>query len=142
MNFSKTTEYSLRIMSYMAMDENRLYSSKDIFQSLDIPFRYLRKLLIVLSKSGLINSVQGKYGGYRISGNLSEISLLDIMHAVGDNQFSKECFFGFQDCAFEKKCAMHDKWAAVQLNINNILTSTNLAELKETGPHNFIRFQV
>ena len=138
MNFSKTAEYALRIMSFMAMDEKRLYSSKEIFQNLNIPFRYLRKLLIVLSKSGLINSVQGKNGGYRISRNLSEISLLDIIYASGDYQSNNECFFGFQNCAFVKKCAMHDKWAAVHESINNILTSTSLAELKETGPHSFI----
>ena len=138
MNFSKTTEYALRIMSYMAMDETRLYSSKEIFQSLNIPFRYLRKLLIVLSKSDLISSVQGKNGGYKISKNLSEISLLDIVSATGHNPIGNQCFFGFSDCAFEKKCAMHDKWAAVRESINSVLTSTTLAEVKETGPHRFI----
>ena len=120
------------------MDENRLYSSKEIFQRLNIPFRYLRKLLIILSKSDLINSVQGKNGGYIISRKLSEISLLDIVKVTGYNSFSNECFFGFHNCAFEKKCAMHDKWEAVRENINSVLTSTTLAEVKETGPHSFI----
>ena len=103
MNFSKTTEYALRIMSFMAMDEKKLYSANDIYENLEIPFRYLRKLLTTLSKSGLLISVQGKSGGYRISKNLCEISLFDIVNAMGDNPINNEGFFGFHDCAFVKK---------------------------------------
>jgi len=138
MIFSKTTEYALRIMSYMAMDEEKLYSANDIYENLRIPFRYLRKQLTVLSKSELITSVQGKNGGYRISKNLSEISLLDITRATGSDQINNECFFGFQSCAFEKKCAMHEKWADVRKSINNVLISTTLEELKKTGTPDFI----
>jgi len=120
------------------MDEKKLYSAKDIYENLKIPFRYLRKLMTTLSKSGLLISVQGKSGGYRISKNLSKISLFDIVNATGDNPIHNECFFGFHDCAFVKKCAMHDKWAAVRENINQVLTTTTLAEVKENGPHSFI----
>jgi len=115
------------------MDEKKLYSANNIYENLRIPFRYLRKQLTILSKSGLIFSVQGKNGGYRISKNLSEISLLDIIHAAGDNQIYNECFFGFQSCAFKKKCALHYKWEVVIESINNVLISTTLEELKKTG---------
>ena len=138
MIFNKTTEYAIRIMSYMAMDEKRLYSANDIYENLRIPFRYLRKQMTIFSKSGLIKSVQGKKGGYRISKNLSEISLLDIIRVAGDDQISNECFFGFENCAFEKKCALHYKWAAVRESINNVLISTTLEELKNSGTPEYI----
>ena len=115
------------------MDEKKLYSAKNIYKSLRIPFRYLRKQLTILSKSGLITSVQGKSGGYRISKNLSEISLLDIIRAAGDDQINNDCFFGFKGCSFEKKCALHYKWEVVIESINNVLISTTLEELKKTG---------
>ena len=138
MNFSKTTEYALRIMSFMAMDEKKLYRANDIFENLNIPFRYLRKLLTSLSKSGLLISIQGKKGGYKISRDLSKITISDIVHSTGDDQIKNECFFGFQNCAFVNKCIMHDKWEAIRNSINDVLNSTTLEELKETGPHNFI----
>ena len=133
MIFSKTAEYALRIMSYMAMNEKKLHSANDIYENLRIPFRYLRKQLTLLSKSELITSVQGKNGGYRISKNLNEISLLDITRATGSDQINNECFFGFQSCAFEKKCALHYKWEVVIESINNVLISTTLEELKNSG---------
>ncbi|MDA3905775.1 MAG: Rrf2 family transcriptional regulator [Bacteroidales bacterium] len=138
MNFSKTTEYALRILSFMVIDEKRLYTAKDIFESLNIPFRYLRKLLIILSKSELIDSIQGKNGGYRISKNLNDISLMDIVRAVGEDPISNHCFFGFDNCAFEKKCAMHEKWDSVRKTITTVLSNTTLDEIKASGPHSFI----
>ena len=138
MNFSKTTEYALRIMSLMAKDESKLYRANDIYENLQIPFRYLRKLLTILSKSGLLISVQGKNGGYRISKNLNEISLLDILNTMGENPIQNECFFGFHNCAFEEKCAMHDKWMSVRENINSVLISTSLEELQGIELHGFI----
>ena len=67
MNFSKTTEYALRILSYMSLDENRLYTANDLFDKLQIPFRYLRKQMNFLLKQGLLVSIQGKQGGYQIA---------------------------------------------------------------------------
>lgn len=137
MNFSKTTEYALRILSLLAMDEQKLYSAKDIFQSSNIPFRYLRKLLIILSKSDLIDSEQGKNGGYRIAKKPSDISLFDVVHLVGDAPFSNDCFFGFDNCNFIEKCAMHEKWMVVRETLNSMLMSTTLEDVKSSGSHCF-----
>ena len=135
MNFSKTTEYALKILSYMATDDSKLYRAEEIFEDLKIPYRYLRKQLTILSKSDLITSIQGKFGGYRISKKLEEISLLDIIKASGDKQLSTNCFFGFNACTFHNKCAFHDKWEKVRYEVNMVLSTTNLSELKENGPY-------
>jgi Rrf2 family protein len=138
MNFSKTTEYALRILSHMAGDVEKKYSADDLYDYLKIPYRYLRKQLTILTKSGLLISIQGKGGGYRISKNLTEISLYDIVVATGDSIINKDCFFGFQDCALEEKCVMHDKWISLQENINNVLVSTKLESIKKILPQNSI----
>ncbi len=134
MNFNKTTEYTLRILSYMASDEEKLYSANEIFETLNIPFRYLRKQLTILSKSGLMISVQGIRGGYKLAKPIQEISLLDITAACGEDFAGNICFFGINDCCFGTKCAMHDKWAGVKENIRRVLESTTLADLKNAGP--------
>jgi len=132
MNFSKTTEYALRILSYMAMDETRLYRTKEIYQKLNIPFRYLRRQMTNLTKSGLIDSVQGNKGGYKISRRLDEIALMDIIKAVGDTPLEDNCFFGFQGCAFTTHCVMHEKWTAIRENIKQVLETTKLSDLKSS----------
>ena len=139
MNFNKTTEYALRIFGFMAVNENKLYRAEYIYKNLNIPLRYLRKLLTSLSKSDLMISVQGKSGGYRLTKKTSEISLLDIVQAMEDQQLDSDCFFGFNECAFERKCAIHEKWSLVKENIRNVLSNTNLADLTDHETQRYIR---
>ena len=134
MNFSTTTEYSLRIMSYMALDEKKLYKANEIIEDLKIPQRYLRKLLTKLAKKGLIESIQGKYGGYRLSKNLEDISLLDIVEASGEQIIKHECFFGLEKCVFHQKCKMHLKWAEIHEQIHEVLATTKLSDIKRSKP--------
>jgi len=57
----------------MAVEETKLHTANEIFDGLNIPYRYLRKLMGILSKSSLVNSVQGKHGGYKIAKKLSNL---------------------------------------------------------------------
>ncbi len=132
MNFSKTTEYALRILSFMSNDETKLYTANEIFDELKIPFRYLRKQLTILSKSGLMISEQGIRGGYRLTKSPDQIFLSEIVLATGENVLENQCFFGFKQCALEHKCAMHDRWLEVNQKISEVLSSTTLAALKGT----------
>jgi Rrf2 family protein len=131
MNFSKTTEYALRILSYMSLDETKLYSANELFEKLQIPFRYLRKQMNFLLKQGFLVSIQGKQGGYQIARPLNEISLMDIVEATDDNKMENMCFFGFHECPLTKHCAMHDKWGDVRDQTLNILKTTTLLDLKQ-----------
>ncbi|NPA37294.1 MAG: Rrf2 family transcriptional regulator, partial [Chlorobi bacterium] len=102
MRFSKTTEYSLRILSYMAI-ENKLYTAEMLKDNLEIPYRYLRKQLTKLVKDGFLVSVKGKSGGYKIAKSLKDISLLDIVGSTDDIRTHNICFFGFDNCVFGEK---------------------------------------
>lgn len=138
MDFTKTTEYAFRILIYMAIDESHLYSVDEIFNKLQIPYRYLRKLMTNLTKSDFIVSIQGKNGGYKISKRLENVSLLDIITIVDPEYLSGKCFFGFENCTLQPVCAMHDQWEAVRTNITAILGNTSLADLKQGNNQNQI----
>ena len=134
MNFNKTTEYALRILSLMAQDESRLYRVDDIFKELNIPYRYLCRLMTNLTRSNLIISEQGKYGGYRFARPIVAISLMDIVTAAGEDRLADECFFGIGGCRQVTKCLMHDKWAIIREKMREVLNSTNLSDIKNNGP--------
>lgn len=134
MKFSKTAEYALRILSFMATDAARLYRVDDIRENLNIPFRYLRRLMTKLTKSGLLVSIQGNKGGYKISRNPDEITLMEIIISSGSTAVDDACFFGFRDCPLTERCVMHDKWTEIKENIRNILNTTRLSELKTSVP--------
>ncbi len=120
------------------MDEVRLYSADEIFNQLQIPYRYLRKLMTNLTKSDFIESIQGKNGGYKISKKLEDINLLDIINAVDPEYLTNQCFFGFENCTLQTVCIMHDNWEAVRTNITTILAKTSLTDIKQGNLQNQI----
>jgi Rrf2 family protein len=133
MNFSKTTQYALRVMSFMAKDEQSLYVANELYEQLQIPQHYLRSLLKDLSKSGLLVSTKGKGGGFRLSRSIDLISLSDIVKVTEHTEILSACIFGFENCCSEDKCVMHDIWTASKLNINNVLNTMSLRQVVEKG---------
>lgn len=138
MNFSKTTEYAFRILSYMAVNEKQICTTNEIYEALDLPYRYLRKQMTLLTKKGLIRSVRGKKGGYVLSRNKNEMSLLDIVNMMEDEVLGTECFFGYKQCNLKEKCLMHDKWEEIRRNVKSMLSHVNLGDISANGPINFL----
>jgi len=130
---SRTSEYAFRIMTYMARFEDKLFKSDEIYKEIDVPFRYLRKLLTHLSSAGLLTSAQGKYGGYRIAKALEEISMLDIYKAVDSQKPTNECLFGYSSCVKDNPCEMHENWGSLKEEFENTLKNTNLKDIKESA---------
>ncbi len=133
MIFKKTTEYAFRIIGFLARDKEKLYTTSDIYLALHIPFRYLRKQMTILTKTGLVDSVQGKHGGYKLAKKSKDITLWDIVDALGDRVTETNCFFGYDKCALHEHCLMHSKWANVKKMIEEVLKSTTLDELHNGG---------
>jgi Rrf2 family transcriptional regulator, iron-sulfur cluster assembly transcription factor len=50
-----------------------------------LPIPYLEKLLIELRRAGLVKSIRGVYGGYKLAKKPTQISLSDILVAVGES---------------------------------------------------------
>ena len=131
MNFSKTTEYAMRVLSHMAIKDKELYSAQYLHETLSIPQKYLRKLLTNLSKKGLINSSKGRNGGFSFSKDINDIYIIDIIEAVEGFEVFQPCFFGFEKCFLDKKCVMHSKWAKLRKSLKEIFSETSLGDFKK-----------
>ena len=59
-------------------------SVKAIAKRQDIPAPYLEKLLIEMRRAGLVESVRGTTGGYKLARQPAKISLGQILEAVGE----------------------------------------------------------
>ena len=129
MDLSKTSQYALRVLGFMALNEDGLYTAEQLFNELKIPRQYLRRLLTNLSKKGLLKSDKGKGGGFRFSGSISTIYLSDILEVTEKKELLNSCIFGFENCIRDNKCAMHDRWSEAKENMLNILQTTSLATL-------------
>jgi Rrf2 family protein len=130
MTLSKTSEYALRILTLMANDTEKKYSSLYLHDKLKIPKKYLQRLLTDLSKNGLIKSIQGRNGGFIFAKKIEKIFISDIIDAVEGFSKTSSCFFGFEKCALDDPCVMHDVWSTSQTDLIKILSKTKLSDLK------------
>ncbi|NWF88076.1 MAG: Rrf2 family transcriptional regulator [Ignavibacteriaceae bacterium] len=129
MTLSKTTEYALRVLTLMASDTEKMYTSAYLHSKLKIPKKYLQRLLTDLSKNGLISSIQGRNGGFIFAKKIEKIYISDIIEAVEGFKKEPSCFFGFEKCALENPCAMHEVWSKSQHDLIKVLSSTRLVDL-------------
>jgi Rrf2 family nitric oxide-sensitive transcriptional repressor len=129
MNFSKTTSYSLNILSYMAIHEDKNMSAIYLHEKLFIPYPYLRQVLTNLSHSGFIQSKRGRSGGFTFAKPKENIFIADIIDSTDGLESLKTCILGFNKCPFNNQCSMHDIWETTRNNILKILKDTSLADL-------------
>lgn len=133
MNFTKTTEYALRILGYMSLHEDILHTAEQLSEKLQIPKKYLQRLLTDLAKNGFLKSVQGRNGGFCFERSPGQIFLSEIIASTEGINWEPKCIFGFGECAFDNACAMHDIWCDTHQSLAAMLKSTRLSDLKKTN---------
>lgn len=131
MILNKTTEYSLSVLGYMAISQDDIFSAEFLHDELDIPRRYLRKLLTDLSKLGFIQSTKGRNGGFIFAKPLEEISLASIIKTVEGSEVMESCILGHQKCKEEEPCVMHETWLEAKIKMIDALSNTTLLDLRE-----------
>ncbi len=130
MILSTTSQYAIKVLIYMSQDTSKLYSVKELSKILEIPYKYLSKIMTNLSKKELILAIQGRYGGFKLSKQKEDIKLKDILKALEDESF-KECILGGRICDGTDKCGLHDSWIKPKQTIQKNFLELNLGELKE-----------
>jgi len=93
-----------------------------------ISLSYLEQLFGKLRRQGLVKSVRGPGGGYRLAKPMPGISVADIILAVDEPIDATQCG-GKENCQDERKCLTHDLWANLNAHIFSYLRAVTLAEL-------------
>lgn len=82
--FSQTVDYALRAMIYLAsLRPGVITSAGRIAHEVDVPPRYLSKVMRGLVLAKLVESARGPHGGFALRASPDTVTLCDIVHAVG-----------------------------------------------------------
>ena len=93
-----------------------------------ISLSYLEQLFSRLRRQGLVTSVRGPGGGYRLAKPHADISVSHIIAAVDELIDATQCG-GKEDCHDASRCMTHDLWASLNDKILDYLSGVTLAEL-------------
>ncbi|WP_440876551.1 Fe-S cluster assembly transcriptional regulator IscR [Thalassotalea sp. PLHSN55] len=100
----------------------------DISERQDISLSYLEQLFSKLRKHGLVSSVRGPGGGYRLGRCSAQISIVDVIAAVDESINATRCE-GKADCQGGVKCLTHSLWSDLSERIEGFLENISLSEL-------------
>ncbi|HEY0562525.1 MAG TPA: Fe-S cluster assembly transcriptional regulator IscR [Methylophilus sp.] len=95
-----------------------------------ISLSYLEQLFSRLRRQGLVTSVRGPGGGYRLAKGHHEISVSDIITAVDELIDATQCG-GNENCHDEGRCMTHDLWTSLNSKILEYLSGVSLADMVE-----------
>ena len=86
MKLTTRGQYSVKAMLDLSLRPNYGPASVSAIATRQfLPIPYLEKLLIELRRAGLVESIRGVHGGYKLAKNPTQISLSDILVAVGES---------------------------------------------------------
>ena len=105
-------------------------SLNDISGRQGISLSYLEQLFAKLRRSGLVASVRGPGGGYRLSRDASEVNVADIVDAVNESMEATRCDRR-GDCQDGHPCLTHHLWLDLSDQIHAFLRGITLASLIE-----------
>jgi Rrf2 family transcriptional regulator, nitric oxide-sensitive transcriptional repressor len=91
MRLTTFTDYSLRVLIYLAADPDRRATIAQIAQAFDISENHLMKVVHFLGKGGWLRNLRGRGGGLELAQLPQEIRLGDVVRAAESN-LPAECF--------------------------------------------------
>lgn len=108
--------------------EEKPVSLAEISERQDISLSYLEQLFSKLRKQGLVNSMRGPGGGYRLSRNPADIAVSEIITAVDENVDFSNCA-GVGNCQQDERCLTHNLWMDLSHRIQSFLDEISLEEM-------------
>ena len=129
MRLTTKGRFAVTAMLDLAMSEaDKPVTLAGISERQSISLSYLEQLFSRLRRCGLVKSVRGPGGGYRIAKPLSEISVSEIISAVDELIDATQCG-GQENCHDEGRCMTHDLWTSLNVKILEYLSGISLADL-------------
>lgn len=132
MLFSRSTEYAIRAMTFLAAQEpGKLAGAREISGAEKVPMPFLWKILQLLTRRKLVRSFKGIRGGYELARPADRVTLSEIVLATDGADFRESCVLGLPECDNANPCPLHDRWKEIRMGMTEMLDHTSLADLAE-----------
>ena len=126
---TRNTDYAVRAICCMASKPGKIFTVTELTDDLKIPRPFLRKILQILNKEGVVRSFRGLGGGFAIAMKPSKIFLSDLMEAFQGPLSINECIFKKRICPNIERCSLKSKIDKIEAQVENELRSVTIGSL-------------
>ncbi len=135
---SAKARYALRtlidIASHANGDEGEPRTGVVLARDQHLSEKFLSRIVIPLRQKGMLRSVRGNVGGFRLAKSPEDIRLLDIVEAMQGPLAILDCLAPGATCEREQTCLARRVWADVNTSLRNTLAEVTLASILRRDP--------
>jgi len=118
---SRLADYGVVLMCEMSLSQGYTHSAHSLSEKTSMSESAIMKILKLLVKSKLLDSIRGPKGGYIVKKDPKDISVLDVVNAIDGPVAVTLCSQdSYESCEFKAACAAERGW----VNINKALQTT------------------
>jgi Rrf2 family protein len=130
---SRKTDYATRAVLALAIADGETLKSHEIAVRTHIPPSFLEQIMAQLRGAGLVRSVRGPAGGYKLNHPPGNISLERVVRLFQGPLAPISCATRFKPefCPMDPVCSLKSIWAEVRDATRVILERTNFADLAD-----------
>lgn len=129
LELTKKTDLAFQALSVIAEAECERVNGSELASKLDISTQYLPHVMAPLTKAGWVSSVSGPRGGYTVTKDLDDISLLDLIEAVEGPVDESRCLHLGPVHGATGECALHAPWTKARQALLDELAITQLTDM-------------
>ena len=130
LRISKLTDYGIVLLARFAgASEGAQLSAREMAEATALPLPVVSKMLKQLASAGLLESLRGAKGGYRLMRAPDAITVAEIVHALEGPIALMECTVGPGHCDQEKRCQVQEPWHRINRAVHDALSHVTLADL-------------
>jgi len=134
LRISKLTDYATVVMADLAGRDGCCASAAVVAASTRLETPTVAKVLKMLARGGLIDSVRGVNGGYRLTDAPAAVSVAAIIRVMEGPIALTECGLEPGLCAREHQCHLRGNWQRIGETVEQALEQLTLADLIAPRP--------
>jgi Rrf2 family protein len=126
---TRDTDYALRALCFIAARRKEIVSVTELVSELKIPRPFLRKILQVLNKKGILKSYKGRGGGFILGVAPDRLFLVDLVKIFQGPLKLNECIFKKMPCPRKGTCRLKKKIDRIEKYVLSELNTVTLRDL-------------
>ncbi len=126
---TKLTDYATVVLTVLAARPGQVLSAADLAEHAGLEQPTVSKLLKPLAQAGLVEGLRGVHGGYRLSRDASDISLIEIVEAMEGPLAMTECSQDHGQCGIAHQCGVRANWRLINDVVAEALRGVTLEQM-------------
>ena len=131
---NKNIYYAVRSLIYIAQKQDETTSVAELVSKLKMRRAFLRRILQVLSRHGILKSSKGKGGGFLLNMQPSKLRIIDVVRIFRGKIDIMNCLLEKDVCPHPDECVLMAKMKDIERKLYRTLKTTTIATLLKSRP--------